>query len=104
MKGIDILENSLVKFPVEKRECLYYISIANYKLGKYGDARRVVKDLLVEEPNNKQFQSLLDLIDEKSRKGIILDIFINIRLFGRSCRCWWNYSSIFSNPYFLPSP
>lgn len=71
-EGVKLLTDIFRDFPERRRECLYYISLAHYKLGNYSDARRYNDMLLEQEPRNLQAQSLRQLIDDKvAREGLV---------------------------------
>jgi fission 1 protein len=55
-----------------EREATFYCALGNYKLGNYAAARKHLTELLKSEPNNRQAQSLLALIDERvKQEGLI---------------------------------
>ncbi|KAL1917936.1 uncharacterized protein VTP21DRAFT_3770 [Calcarisporiella thermophila] len=60
------------ELPERRRECLYYLALANMKLGDYLTAKKFAEKLLEHEPNNTQAQKLRLIIEEKcSRDGYI---------------------------------
>jgi mitochondrial fission 1 protein len=63
--GVEIYKQS----PERRRECLYYLALGNYKLGRYADAKRFNDLLLEKEGNNFQAKSLRALIEDKVAKG-----------------------------------
>ncbi|KAI8827586.1 mitochondria fission 1 protein [Chytriomyces cf. hyalinus JEL632] len=62
--------------PARRRECLYYLSIGNYKLAQYVEARKFNEILLQMEPRNAQSLRLRDLIDSKVRSDGMIGIAI----------------------------
>ncbi|KAJ3216105.1 mitochondrial membrane protein [Dinochytrium kinnereticum] len=66
--GLEIYKEN----PSRRRECLYYLSLGNYKLGNYRDARKFNETLLQMEPRNPQAVQLRKMIDEKVRsEGLV---------------------------------
>lgn len=59
--------------PDRSRECLYYIALGLYRLGDYSKAKYKCEELVRAEPQNMQAKSLLDTINSKATKGILLD-------------------------------
>lgn len=51
--------------PTRRRECLYYLSLGEYKLGNYHQAKDYVSSLLAVEPGNTQAQTLRDRVNDK---------------------------------------
>ena len=64
-KGIRILHSIYLESPERRRECLYYLALGYFKLGKYKEARRYNETLLKLEEENPQALSLRQLIDER---------------------------------------
>ncbi|KAI8982149.1 hypothetical protein BDF20DRAFT_453557 [Mycotypha africana] len=70
--GIKLLTDA----PERRRECLYFLSIGNYKLSNYSEARQFNDQLLKLEPRNDQAIALKQLIDEKvSTEGVIAVLY-----------------------------
>ncbi|RUS23209.1 hypothetical protein BC937DRAFT_90793 [Endogone sp. FLAS-F59071] len=70
--GVRLLAEIYTESPERRRECLYYLALANYKLSKYAEARKFNDQLLSIEPKNSQAQALRRLIEDKvSREGVI---------------------------------
>jgi len=58
--------------PERRRECLFYLALGNFKLGNYGEARRLNDKLLENEPENTQGHNLRAMIDDKvAREGLL---------------------------------
>ncbi|KAJ3119830.1 mitochondrial membrane protein [Nowakowskiella sp. JEL0407] len=71
-EGVGLLQEIYRENPNRRRECLYYLALGTYKLGRYRDARNYNETLLNMEPQNQQGLSLRALIDEKVRsEGLI---------------------------------
>ncbi|KAJ3394390.1 mitochondrial membrane protein [Entophlyctis sp. JEL0112] len=62
--------------PARRRECLYYLSIGNFKLSNYVEARKFNEILLQMEPRNVQSLKLRELIDEKVRSDGLIGMAI----------------------------
>ncbi|CAH7685797.1 hypothetical protein BY996DRAFT_4574652 [Phakopsora pachyrhizi] len=77
-EGIAILTTIFNEVPARRRECLYYLSLGNYKIGNYGDAKHYNDLLLEKEPNNLQAKSLATLIE----KAVIRDGYVGLSLVG----------------------
>ncbi|KAJ2727028.1 mitochondrial membrane protein [Coemansia sp. Benny D115] len=70
--GVMLMKEIYSSHRERMRECLYYMAIGYYKLGIYMEARTATEKLLRLEPDNKQAESLLELINEKvNRDGLI---------------------------------
>ncbi|KAF7770550.1 hypothetical protein Agabi119p4_6524 [Agaricus bisporus var. burnettii] len=67
-EGIELLQEIFRAEPTRRRECLYYLALGYYKLGKYEEANRFNALLLEKEPSNMQAQSLSHLIDQAVTK------------------------------------
>ncbi|KAJ3071101.1 mitochondrial membrane protein [Podochytrium sp. JEL0797] len=65
--GLQLLHELYKENPARRRECLYYLSIGNYKLANYVEARKFNEILLQMEPTNAQSLQLRTLIDDKVR-------------------------------------
>ncbi|KAJ3101994.1 mitochondrial membrane protein [Phlyctochytrium planicorne] len=71
-EGVKLLHEIYKENPARRRECLYYLSLGNYKLGNYRDGRKYNETLLQMEPRNPQALQLRKLIDEKVRsEGLV---------------------------------
>ncbi|KAI8848080.1 mitochondria fission 1 protein [Chytridium lagenaria] len=71
-EGVKLLLEIYRENPTRRRECLYYLSLGNYKLGNYRDGRKFNETLLQMEPRNPQALQLRKLIDEKVRsEGLV---------------------------------
>lgn len=60
----------ILTYPNRKRECLFYLASANYKVGEYRKALTRINELLISEPNNPQALELKDKIEKKLTNGI----------------------------------
>ncbi|KAI0380077.1 mitochondrial fission 1 protein [Hypomontagnella monticulosa] len=74
--GVQLLSDIFRVSPDRRRECLYYLALANYKLGNYGEARRYNDLLLEKEPANHQATDLRKLIDDKVTKEGLMGVAI----------------------------
>ncbi|KAI8614363.1 hypothetical protein BC830DRAFT_1065579 [Chytriomyces sp. MP71] len=66
-QGIRLLHELYKEHPSRRRECLYYLSVGNYKLAQFVEARKYNEILLQLEPRNAQSLQLRELIDGKVR-------------------------------------
>ncbi|KAJ1545730.1 mitochondrial membrane protein [Nowakowskiella sp. JEL0078] len=66
-QGVELLQEIYRENPNRRRECLYYLALGSYKLGRYREARNHNDTLLKMEAENQQALSLRNLIDEKVR-------------------------------------
>ena len=76
--GIKLLIDIFREAPERRRECLYYLSLANFKLKRYDEAKEYSKMLLQLEPSNSQAQSLQKSIDNQVTK----EGYIGLSLLG----------------------
>lgn len=68
-RGIDILEELAVdKNSRDKRDFLYYLAVANTKIGEYDRALDLVDKFLQVEPHNRQATELKAIIKERIKK------------------------------------
>ncbi|KAI9303915.1 mitochondrial fission 1 protein [Cunninghamella echinulata] len=71
-QGIQLLIEIYSDAPERRRECLYFLALAHYKVSSYSEARSYNQKLLQLEPRNAQALELAKQIDEKvSREGAI---------------------------------
>ncbi|CAI7603631.1 Mitochondrial membrane fission protein [Penicillium cosmopolitanum] len=78
-EGLRLLAEIFRAAPERQRECLWYMALANYKLGNYGESRRLNDALLEHEGKdeqgkwkNRQASKLEDAINEKvTREGLM---------------------------------
>jgi fission 1 protein len=66
---VRLLHEIYTEAPSRRRECLYYLALGNFKLGKYKEAKRFNETLLKLEEENPQALSLKELINEKVQTG-----------------------------------
>ncbi len=79
-KGVLLLQEIYNDSPIRRRECLYYLGLGNFKLGKYRviikikekEARKFNDALLEVESQNPQALSLRTLINERVQRGDII--------------------------------
>lgn len=76
--GIKLLIDIFREAPERRRECLYYLSLANFKLKRYDEAREYSRMLLQLEPSNGQAQNLQKSIDSQVTK----EGYIGLSLLG----------------------
>lgn len=57
------------KYPNRKRECCFYLAVANYKVGEYKKALGHINELLADEPNNLQALDTKNKIEKKLKNG-----------------------------------
>ena len=70
--GIKLLLDIFHEAPERRRECLYYLSLANFKLKRYDEAKEHIKMLLQLQPSNSQAQNLQKSIDyQVTKEGYI---------------------------------
>lgn len=74
--GVRLLSEIFRVAPERRRECLFYLTLGNYKLGNYGEARRYNDKLLEHEPGNLQAQNLRTMIDDKVAKEGLMGVAI----------------------------
>lgn len=71
-EGIAILSHLYRDVSSMRREALYYLALGSFKVGEYSNARRYTESLLEKEPDNTQFKSLKQAIEDKiTQDGII---------------------------------
>jgi fission 1 protein len=70
--GINILTDIFKTVPSRRAECLYYLSLACFKIKEYREAMRYIDTLLTHQPENKQAVSLKKMIEnELARDSLI---------------------------------
>lgn len=74
--GINLLSETMKKWPSRTRDCLYYLAIGHYRLGNYKYAAECADDLLSIEPKNLQALSLKKLIESKLQRDGILGLAV----------------------------
>jgi fission 1 protein len=74
--GVNLLKEIFQDTPERRRECLYYLALGNFKLGKYTEARFYNDKLIATEPGNLQAQSLKDLIEQKLKNEGMMGMII----------------------------
>ncbi len=62
---LEILQN----YPERRRESLFYLALANYKIGEFRTGLKYIQELLALEPNNSQALQLKDKIESKVTNG-----------------------------------
>ncbi|ORX60457.1 mitochondrial fission 1 protein [Hesseltinella vesiculosa] len=71
-QGIQLFIEIYTSAPERRRECLYYLALAHYKISNYAEARNYNRELLKLEPRNAQALALAKRIDDKvSTEGAI---------------------------------
>lgn len=78
MNGIRLLKNIFHEAPERRRECLYYLAIAEFKIKNYEEANEYVELLLQLEPSNNQAQKLKKRIDNR----VLKDGYIGLSIIG----------------------
>ncbi|OLL27031.1 Mitochondria fission 1 protein [Neolecta irregularis DAH-3] len=105
-EGVALLTTVYREAPERRRECLYYLALGHYKLGKYTEARRYNEILLEKEPGNMQAKSLQALIDDRVAKegymgmavvGTVAAVLGGI-LIGSIQIVWLTYIIVFPMP------
>ncbi|CAG8616931.1 1280_t:CDS:2 [Funneliformis mosseae] len=74
--GVALLKEIFKEDPERRRECLYYLALGSFKLGRYLEAREFNNKLLKMEPGNLQAQNLQELIEKKHEKEGLLGMVI----------------------------
>lgn len=70
--SLQLFQEVYAEAPSRRRECLYFLAMANYKLNNHAKAKEFITTLLSKEPNNQQALALRGMIDEKVRtEGLI---------------------------------
>lgn len=68
-RGIMLLEDLCSTGDVDaRRDYLFYLAIANTKIGEYARANDLIKKFLTVEPNNRQAQELEKVIKDRMTK------------------------------------
>uniref|UniRef100_A0A8C5MBU8 Mitochondrial fission 1 protein n=1 Tax=Leptobrachium leishanense TaxID=445787 RepID=A0A8C5MBU8_9ANUR len=76
-KGVVLLEDLLPKaISDEKRDYLFYLSTAHYRLKEYEEALRYVRTLLKKEPTNSQAKELEKVIEKTMQKDGLVGMAI----------------------------
>lgn len=71
-QGVVLLKDIYRTNPARRGECLYYLALAEYKLGNYADFRDYITTLLESDPTNERALHLNSLLNSKvSRDGVI---------------------------------
>ncbi|CAO3622827.1 unnamed protein product [Cunninghamella blakesleeana] len=68
-QGIQLFVEIYTDAPERRRECLYFLALAHYKISSYSEARSYNQKLLKLEPRNAQALELAKQIDEKVSRG-----------------------------------
>ena len=71
VKIISFFLEIMRKYPNRKRECIFFLASANYKVGEYKCALKYVNELLSSEPSNSQALDLKDKIEKKLTNGML---------------------------------
>ncbi len=66
---MDGWDSELAREEAYARECLYFLSVAHYRMEEYIVARRYAESLISIEPKNRQALALKALLDEQITKG-----------------------------------
>ncbi|ODQ65325.1 mitochondria fission 1 protein [Nadsonia fulvescens var. elongata DSM 6958] len=70
--GVRLLTEVFKDNPNRRRECLYYLSMGNFKLGDFTTARKYCDILLSKEPRNAQAIRLRQMIEDRlAKEGLI---------------------------------
>ncbi|XP_070785952.1 mitochondrial fission 1 protein [Enoplosus armatus] len=76
-KGIALLEELVQKASKDdSRDFLFYLAVANYRLKEYEKALKYIRNLLKNEPGNKQAMELEKLIDKALKKDGLVGMAI----------------------------
>ncbi|EEB08317.1 fission protein Fis1 [Schizosaccharomyces japonicus yFS275] len=69
-QGLNLFSSIYKEVPERRLECLYYISLAYYKLFEYDEARRYIDMFLAKEPKNNEAALLREMIHHDVKKGL----------------------------------
>lgn len=71
-QGINMLTDIFKTVPRRRTECIYYLSLACFKIKEYREATRYIDALLLYEPANKQAVLLKKMIDNELAKDSLI--------------------------------
>lgn len=71
-QGINMVTDIFKTVPTRRIECVYYLSLACYKIKEYREATRYVDVLLMHEPENRQAKQLKKMIDTELAKDSLI--------------------------------
>lgn len=71
-QGINMVTDIFKTVPTRRIECVYYLSLACYKIKEYREATRYVDVLLMHEPENRQAKQLKKMIDKELAKDSLI--------------------------------
>lgn len=75
-QGINMLTEIFKTVPSRRIECVYFLSLACFKIKEYREATRYVDVLLQVEPNNKQALTLKKMIENELAKDSLIGFAI----------------------------
>ena len=76
--GIQLLMDIFRESPERRRESLYYLTLANFKVKQYDEAKEYIELLLQMEPSNSQAHDLKKCINER----VLKDGYIGLSIVG----------------------
>lgn len=71
-QGINLLTDIFKTVPTRRIECIYYLSLACFKIKEYREATRYIDALLMYEPENKQAVTLKKMIENELAKDSLI--------------------------------
>ncbi|GAV27030.1 hypothetical protein PMKS-000491 [Pichia membranifaciens] len=75
-QGINMLTHIYNTMPSRRIECVYFLSLACFKIKEYREATRYVDAFLQVEPNNKQALTLKKMIENELAKDSLIGFAI----------------------------
>lgn len=74
--GINIMTELFKSVPSRRTECIYYLSLACFKIKEYREATRYIDTLLLHQPENKQAITLKKMIENELAKDSLIGFAI----------------------------
>jgi fission 1 protein len=74
--GINIMTDIFKTVPSRRTECIYYLSLACFKIKEYREATRYIDTLLLHQPKNNQALTLKKMIENELAKDSLIGFAI----------------------------
>lgn len=81
-RGLLMAEALLSSPEVDRREVLYLVAVAKFRLKRYVEARRTLMQLLEESPETRQAASLKEAVDDQIVKEGLIGVGIGTAVVG----------------------
>ncbi|TID19223.1 hypothetical protein CANINC_003793 [Pichia inconspicua] len=75
-QGINLMTEIFKTVPSRRKECIYYLALACFKMKEYQEATRYITTLLQHQPSNAQALSLQKMINNELAKDSLIGFAI----------------------------